>query len=358
MTPVAAAAPPAADIRPGRVIVSTAASDAEWDAYVRAHPDGTVDHLWGWRSVIARALGHEGEYLEARRDGALVGVLPLVLVRSRVFGRSVISMPFLNYGGVLADDATVAAALFDAATDIARRFGASHVEFRHRTRIRPDLPCRQHKLAMQRPLPPTSEELWAAVDRKVRNQVRKAQKSGLEVRSGAHELVDEFYGVFARNMRDLGTPVYPRTLFRETLDAFADAARVYVIRHGSTCIAGGVVLRFEDTVVNPWASSLREFRPLCANMLLYWSMLEDAVRGGATSFDFGRSSPGGGTHQFKLQWGAVEQPLCWEYVLLTRREAPDQGPSSGRFDAAIAVWRRLPVGLANVLGPLVARHLP
>jgi len=192
----------------------------------------------------------------------------------------------------------------------------------------------------------------------VRNQVRKAQKANLTAEVGGAELVDEFYTVFARNMRDLGTPVYPKALFAATLEALPDIARVTVVRREGQAIAAAVSLGFRQTVLNPWASSLREFRSLCPNMLLYWTMLEQAVRDGATTFDFGRSTPGAGTHHFKLQWGATEHPLSWEYVLLTRREPPDQGPSNERFHRAIALWQRLPLPLANRIGPIVARGLP
>src|SRR5690606_35405893 len=157
---------------------------------------------------------------------------------------------------------------------------------------------------------------------------------------------------------DLGTPVYPKRLFTSVLDAFSDRARVVVVEQGGRPIAAGIVLRFGRTVLNPWASSLRELRSLCPNMLLYWTLLEHAVKDGASVFDFGGSSAGGGTHHFKLQWGAVARPLWWEYVLLARREPPDQGPSNGNFDRAIAIWQRLPLLVTNALGPLVSKHLP
>jgi FemAB-related protein (PEP-CTERM system-associated) len=338
--------------------VSTATDAREWDAYVESHPAATADHLWDWRDVFRSAFSQSPEYLVARRDGRVVGVLPLVLFHSRLFGRFAVSVPFLNYGGLLADDDGAAAALVETATDRARAFGASHVELRHRARQRPDLPVRQHKIGLSLPLPASAEELWKAIDRKIRNQVRKAQKEGLDVRSGGRELVDAFYPVFARNMRDLGTPVYSRRLFDETLRCFPDRARVFVVTHGGRAIAGSVTIRFRDTVLVPWASSLREFRHLCPNMLVYWAMLEDAIAGGAHTFDFGRSSPGGGTHHFKTQWGARETPLHWEYVLISRDAPPNQGPSNPRFTRAVNTWKSLPLWLANRLGPPLARQLP
>ena len=288
--------------------VDANATEQEWTRYVEAHPGATVDHLWGWRHVFERVFGQRCVYLAARRDADIVGVLPLVLFRSRLFGRIAVSVPYLNYGGILDSDEAAAAALVARAQEIAADFGAAYLELRNHRRYLTGRPCREHKVRMVLPLPETVDDLWKALDRKVRNQVRKAQKEGLVAESGGATLVDDFYPVFARNMRDLGTPVYSRHLFLETLRAFPDAARVHVVRHQGLPVAGAVSVRFRDTVLVPWASSLRDYRHLCPNMLLYWSMLEAAIRDGAKVFDFGRSSAGAGTHQFKLQWGAAEIP--------------------------------------------------
>jgi len=340
------------------IVVSSEVSPEEWDGYLDAHADATVDHLWRWRTIFEDVFGHRTTYLAARRGNALVGVLPLVLFRSRLFGRSVVSVPFLNYGGVVADGPAAARALVDRACEISREFGASHLELRHARRQVADVPCRQHKIGLTRPLPSTVEELWDATDRKVRNQVRKAQKEGLVPAGGGTELVDAFYRVFAENMRDLGTPVYSSRLFRSTLALFPDRARVYVVRLGAQVIAGAVAIRFRDTVIVPWASSLKQFRPLCPNMLLYWAMLERATVEGARTFDFGRSTVGGGTHQFKLQWGARPAPLSWEYPYLAGHDVPDHGPTNPKFQKAIALWKRCPLWLTNAVGPHIVRAIP
>jgi serine/alanine adding enzyme len=340
------------------IVVSTETTPTAWDEYVEAHPAATGDHLWRWREVFSGVFGHECRYLVARRDRAVVGLLPMVLFNSRLFGRAVVSVPFLNYGGVLASDAEATAALVEEAGAVARAFRASHVELRHRDRQCPDLPFRQHKLGFLRALPSTRDALWQATDRKVRNQVRKAQKEGLVCVHGGVELVDEFYRVFAENMRDLGTPVYTKRLFSSTLTIFAERARVFVVRRGDQPMAVGITFGFRDTTIVPWASSLRAYRQLCPNMLLYWTMLEHAVSSGVSTFDFGRSSPGSGPHQFKLQWGAAEVPLHWEYVLLSAARAPEHGAASPRFSLAVELWKRLPLALANRLGPHIVRHIP
>ena len=340
------------------VHVSEAVTESAWDSYVGNHPDGTVDQLWRWREIFDGVFRHQSVYLVARRDNAIAGVLPLVRFQSKLFGRFLVSLPFLNYGGVLASDRVVTNALVDHARELAREFRASHIELRHRERLLPELPYRQHKLGLTRSLASTSEELWANLDRKVRNQVRKAQKDGLTSATGGGELVDQFYDVFARNMRDLGTPVYSKRLFSETLRLFPSAAQVYTVRSGNMTVAAAIAIRHGDTVLVPWASSLREYRHQSPNTLLYWTMLERASTSGVRVFDFGRSSPDSGTHHFKLQWGAQETRLHWEYVLLRGQKPPDQGTSNPKFGVAIQAWKRLPLWAANRFGPLLVRNIP
>jgi FemAB-related protein (PEP-CTERM system-associated) len=331
---------------------------AEWDGFVERHPEATGDHLWHWRRVIERVFGHQCVYLGARSGGTLVGVLPLVLFRSRLFGRFAVSMPFLNYGGLLASEPEVRDALLRRAHNLTQAFGGSHLEFRHRTRQFADRPCRDHKVALTMSLPTSSDELWKTIDRKARNQVRKAQKEGVAVTVGGSELVDDFYTVFARNMRDLGTPVYSSALFHEAATQFPDRIRIVLATFEGRPIAGAVAFTFAGTLLVPWASSLREYRHLCANMLQYWTMMEHAVAAGCHTFDFGRSSRGGGTQHFKQQWGAVESPLFWEYSLITRGAPPDQGPANPRFNLAIEAWKRLPLWMANRVGPAIVRNIP
>jgi FemAB-related protein (PEP-CTERM system-associated) len=343
---------------PPETVVSDEVSERAWDAYVQAHPDATADHVWRWRAVFRDVFGHESTYLAAVRGGDIVGTLPLVRFRSRLFGRFLSSVPFLNYGGLLVSDADAGLALLARAREVAQRFGASHIELRHVARQLPQLPCRQHKIGLRLNLPDAPPALWDSVDRKARNQVRKAQKEGLVAVAGGAEQLDDFYAVFSRNMRDLGTPVYPKALFATTLRLFPQEAECVVVRRGSVAMAGSLTIRFRDTVIVPWASSLREHRHLCPNMLLYWTMLERAIASGARRFDFGRSSPDAGTLPFKRQWGAEEFPLHWEYVLLTRTDAPDHGPSSPRFERAVRAWSHLPLWLTNTLGPAIVRNIP
>jgi FemAB-related protein (PEP-CTERM system-associated) len=329
-----------------------------WDGFVRAHPHGGVEHLSDWQTIFSGVFGHQPIYLTALRGDRPVGVLPLVAFKSMIFGRSLISLPYTSYAGLLSTEPAASAALVSAALSAARDFGANHVELRGIDRQLDTVPFRSHKVGARLDLPATSEAMWTRLDRKLRNQVRKAQKEKLTVFEGGDELVPEFYRVFRKNMRDLGTPVFPRGLFEYALRLGSVDARVHIVRLNETAVAGGLSLGWRDTILVPWASSLREYRHLCGNVLLYWSMIERAVERGYQRFDFGRSTPGGGTHNFKTQWGADDFPLHWEYPLLPASGIPDAGPSNPRLQAFIAAWRRLPLPVASALGPVITRHLP
>jgi FemAB-related protein (PEP-CTERM system-associated) len=313
--------------------------------------------LWWWKRVFADVFGQEAVYLEARQGNDLVGVLPLVRFRSRLFGRLLVSLPYANYAGLLTSMPEASRALIAGATQMATEFGASYVELRGARRHLAELPVRTHKVGSRLRLPQQVDKLWASIDRKVRNQIRKAQKEGLEVEQGGVEKVDEFYAVFARNMRDLGTPVFPKRLFEHVLQSLRTGG-IFIVRLRSLPVAGGIALGWRDVVLVPWASSLKEYRHLSPNMLLYWSMIEAATQNRYSTFDFGRSTRDSGTHHFKRQWGAEDVPLNWEYVLVGRETVPANDASNQRLQAFVAAWKRLPVPVTRWLGPKVIRHVP
>jgi FemAB-related protein (PEP-CTERM system-associated) len=337
------------------VELATPADAAMWDAFVASRPEAHGYHEWAWRDVIERSFGHRGAYLIARAAGAVTGVLPLVEMKSPLFGHFLTSLPFVNYAGVLADSRAAAEALVAAAGDLGRARGCRHVELRHIDRRFPDMPVRQHKVTMRLPL---AAGMWERFDRKVRNQIRKAEKSGLTAERGDSRLLPEFYAVFARNMRDLGTPVYGRRLFEGVLAAFGGRARIVVVRREGHAIAAALTYRTRLVTEVPWASSLRDFNPLCPNHLMYWRAIEWAIEDGCTTFDFGRSTPHEGTYNFKSQWGAEPTALHWEYPHLVGGRVPDQGPTNPKFEYAIAAWRRMPLWLSNTVGPYIARAIP
>lgn len=333
----------------------------DWDPFVEQAPGATHCHLAAWHPIMDEVMKAEPVYFEARApDGSLAGVLPMASVKSVLFGRYLVSMPYLNYGGPLGGE-DARGRLAAAALEEARRRGVDLLELRSRnaggTSPHDDLQLTRRKVSVVLELPDDAEVLWKDVLRsKVRSQVRRPRKEGLEVRFGAGE-VDAFYRVFERHMRDLGTPVLPRALFRALPKAFGERVVVAVIYREEEPVAGGFGFLFRDEFEITWASSLREHSRVAPNMLLYWNMMERAIEEGCTAFNFGRCTPGGGTHRFKLQWGGEDEPLDWAAWSAGDRLATPN-PEEGRWAPAIRAWRRLPVPLTRLVGPPLARRIP
>lgn len=334
-------------------------SRAQWDAFVEASPTATSYHLWGWRRVIEESFGHRTRYLALVGEGGEVqGVLPLVHMKSALFGNFLVSVPFVNYGGVLCRDREGEALLLEAAERLRRSLGAGHVELRHLKSRVPGLPSREHKVTMLLPLALDPQAQWAGFNAKLRNQVRKAEKSGLSFEIGGSELLDPFYDVFATNMRDLGTPVYGKGFFKNVLALFPDSMRIAAVSLEKRVIAAGILSRFRETMEMPWASSLSRYRTLCPNNMLYWGSIRHAIGKGCGSFDFGRSTPDEGTYNFKKQWGAEPVQLYWQYLVEGGRELPELNPKNPKYEAAIRVWKRLPLPLTRLIGPRIVRNIP
>jgi len=330
--------------------------DHAWDPFVRAQDGWTHCHLLGWRRVLEDVFGHECLSLVARdQTGAVEGVLPLVRVRSLLFGHYLVSMPFVNYGGPLGSGRAVRAL---AAEALARADGADLVELRSRAPLPLDLPVSHRKITVVLDLPlGDADTLWSGLGAKVRSQVKRPRKEGVDVRFGPDQL-RPFYTVLARHMRDLGTPVLPRRFFTAVLDTFPGDVRLACGYLRGQPVACGLGFRWNDEFEMTWASSLREHNRLAPNMLVYWSFMERCVEEGVGLFNFGRCTPGGGTHRFKRQWGgARDQVLHWYHDGAGKRAATPS-PDEGAYAWGPRVWRRLPVSLATALGPHIVRNIP
>lgn len=330
---------------------------AEWDACVRASTGWTQYHLYGWRAVLGRVFGHECPYLAARDDdGVLRGVLPLVRVKSLLFGHYLVSMPYLNYGGPLGTPEAVRA-LADAAVGMARADGAKLLELRSAVPLELDMPVSHRKIAVLLDLPADDPApLWDGLKAKVRSQVRRPMKEGVKVTFGADQL-DGFYHVFAHHMRDLGTPVLPRALFEAIAGAFGDDVWFGCARLDGQPIAVGCGFRWGDEFEMTWASALSAYNRIAPNMLLYWEFMTRAVSDGVRTFNFGRCTPGGSTHRFKRQWGARDVPLWW-YQWSRNATAGTPSPDDGAYALGPRIWRHLPVPVATALGPRIVRGIP
>jgi len=327
----------------------------EWDLFARSQVGFTHFHRFGWRSVMERVFSHECIYLAARGDdGSLAGVLPLVRVRSALFGHYLVAMPFLNYGGPLGSHEGVKA-LAEAAVQIAMRDNVKLLEMR--STIAQDLPLRpsHRKITVLLDLPADPQALFARFDAKLRSQIRRPGKEGVSVAFGPDQ-VDAFFKVFSRHMRDLGTPTQPVSLFREIADRFPEDSLFSCAYLRGRPVAAGCGFFFGDQFELTWASSLREYNRESPNMLLYWSCMQRAIERGARTFNFGRCTPGSGTHRFKAQWGGRD-PSLWWYQYATETVATPS-PKDSAYSWGPRLWRRLPARVATAVGPSIVRCIP
>lgn len=330
-----------------------------WDRYVLEHPLGTGYHLASWGAIIERVFGHRTLYLMALDQGGRVcGVLPLVLLSSRLFGRFLVSLPYVTYGGVIADESVVSEALLAEAAVRAVALGAEHIELRHCGNHELDWPKKDHKVSMRLDLPQQYDTLMKSFSPKLRSQIRRGEKEGMLAHMGGVELLDDFYRVFSLNMRDLGTPVYSKQFFAEILKAFQKDAKIFIVRFQGSPVAAGFVYGFRQMLEIPWASSDRRYGRLAPNMLLYGTILKYACEQGYRCFDFGRSSKDSGTYRFKEQWGAKPVQLHWYYWLRGGGPLPELNPQNPKYAIAIRLWRQLPVSVTNMIGPVIAKYLP
>jgi serine/alanine adding enzyme len=346
-----------ASMTPSALRIRRLAPSAAWDQFVARADGATYCHLAGWSRVMEEVFGHESVYLVAEDgEGTWRGVLPLIRMRSPLTGQHFLSVPYLNDGGPLGD-AAARSALALHAIELSTQAGAKLLELRAREEIPGLFPPVARKVSVHLALPASGEELWRTGFRaKLRSQIKRPMSAGMETHFGADQL-DAFYQVFARNMRDLGTPVLPRRFFERIAATFPEQVIFGVVRHQGRPIGAGCGFLWREEFEITWASTLREYNPLSPNMLLYWRMMEQAIERGAQRFNFGRCSPGSSTHRFKLQWGGVEVPLPW--LQWPRREDGAAAGADGQLLQFVAQsWRRLPLPVANLVGPAISAHLP
>jgi len=339
-----------------------------WDEYVHNHPNSTLYHLFSWKIVIEKAYGHKTYYLAAfnkHSENSLTGILPLFHLKHFLFGNSLISIPFFDMGGILADNEKTETALLDESIKLAKSLNVDSIELRHSLSCFKNLnlphsvarTLKTHKVRMLLELPESSEILMKSFKSKLRSQIKKPIKEGLQSKIGGKELIDKFYKVFLINMRDLGSPVHSKNLLKNVLEQFNKHTRIVIIYKDDKPYAAGIVTGFKDTLENPWASSLHKYSRLSPNMLLYWTMLEYACDNGYKYFDFGRSTPEEGTYRFKQQWGAQPEPLHWIHISLNGKPVNEKIPEKSRFNIAIQCWKKLPVSVTGILGPMIRKNI-
>ena len=329
----------------------------DWDDFVRARHGWTHFHLYGWKRIVEDVFGHQCRYLVASdAQNGLRGVLPLVRVKSRVFGHFLVSMPFLNYGGPLGTPSAIKD-LGDYAADLARRSSASLLELRCRTESKLNLPVSHRKVTVLLDLPPGDpDQLWKGFKAKLRSQIRRPQKEGVEVRFGLDRVAD-FFHVFSHHMRDLGTPTLSKRFFESIANNFPEDTWFGCAYFRDKPVAAGCGFHWGEEFEMTWAASLVEYNRTAPNMLLYWSFMERAIEHGLTTFNFGRCTPGSGTHQFKRQWGTRDEQLWW-YQHQTGAAASTPSPDDARYSWGPRIWKRLPLPIATMVGPRIVRYIP
>ncbi len=321
-----------------------------WDDYVRANPGSSFGQLSGWKVLVEETYGCQSWYWIAEDDDRIRGVLPLFARRQR--GRALFSAP----GGLLADDAAAAAALIEPARERLARERLDYLELRDQAREWPGLTTSGEHCTLVLDLAAGEEQQWQAFGSKLRNQIRKGQKSGFGVRWGRDQ-VGAFHRVMLENMRDLGTPLRGQGYFARALAAL-ERSDLLVLELEGRAAGAMFVVEHRDTALDPWASSPHRLLARCPNQVLYWEAIRHALARGLRRFDFGRSQWDSGTFHFKLQWGATPRPLYYQYLLGRAAQPPTLEDQKRGYDLAVRVWKRLPLWAAGPLGERVKRLVP
>lgn len=329
-----------------------------WNTFLSQCSNANFYQRLEWQCINHRHFNHAVNNLVATRNGEWVGVLPLVHIRSTLFGKILCSMPFVNFGGPASLDFEADNALISASCKEADSSECDYLEMRCARKLDVDLPNTSRKVSMTIELDPDPDVVWRAYKSKHRTQIRRAFKEGLTVESGGLEYLDAFYKIMMQSWRALGTPLYRKAYFREILELMPDSTRIFIVRAGNSPIATAFNGYFRDTVEGMWAAVDPSARRLNPNYALYWEMTKHACSQGYKYFHLGRSTTGSTAEQFKEKWNATAKPLYWYYHLVNRDDIPSLNTSNPRFKLAIKTWRQLPLSFTQILGPYLARRIP
>jgi FemAB-related protein (PEP-CTERM system-associated) len=341
-----------------RVLPLDSNDHARWDSFALCHPDGTFFHQTSWMRVIAATYGYRPYYFLAERDGRIVGIAPAFLVSSWLSGPCLISLPFAVYGGVCAVDSESEDALIAHLEDFANKQEIQYLELRNRKgEVRPGYHSNPRYATFTIPLEPDAEKVYSAFPKDIRYMIRKGDKAGLRVRRGMDQL-DSFYRLMAINLRRLGTPAFPRSLFVNLAQEYGNQVELTLVYSGDKPVAGAMSFRFRDWLQPYYFGSLDEAKGLAANNFLWWKLIEHAAETGCAIFDFGRSKKGSGNFDFKKKWNPHIETLNYQVRLVRRTEVPNFSPTNPKFEMATNIWKKLPLGLTKVIGPRVVRWFP
>ena len=329
-----------------------------WNTYVEQSPNAGFYHRFEWKQVNESEFGHNTHYLAAIRGGVVEGVLPLVEIRSRLFGHILCSLPFVNYCGLSASDSETGSQLLQKAYQITADAGAGYMEIRGLGVADASLPVSRDKVSLTLDLASDPDEIWNSFKSKHRNNIRRVYKFGLTVQSGHLDLLDTFYDIMCESWRSLGTPIYRKQYFRSILESFGDKTRIFVAIADGEPVAAAFNGYDGTMVEGMWAGSLFKYRNLQSSYVLYWEMIKHACENGYSGFHLGRSSVESGGEAFKSKWGAHSKQLYWQYYLPRGGEMPQLNVKNPKYALAIQAWRRLPLWATKLIGPQLAKNIP
>ncbi len=326
-----------------------------WDDFVSGCPEATFFHRAGWKTVIDRAFGHRTKFLYAEIDGRIEGILPLAEVSSLLFGHSLVSLPFCVYGGVAATSEHARRLLEEAALATAEQWRVGHLEYRSVTPHHPDWETTELYVTFRRPIDPDVDKNLLEIPRKQRAMVRKGIKAGLT--SEIEQDVDRFFAAYSHSVHRLGTPVFSKRYFAILREVFGSDCEVMTVTLGKELVASVMSFYFRDEVLPYYGGGTDRARDLAGNDFMYWELMRRACERGLRVFDFGRSKRGTGSFDFKKNWGFEPQPLHYEYRLVRSKSVPEHNPLNPKYQLFINMWKRLPLPLANLIGPYIVKSL-
>jgi len=336
----------------------TKKDENEWDEYVINHPESTFFHKLGWRNVVSKAYGHKPIYLIARGDGEIRGILPMFLMKSRIFGKKLVSVPFAPYGGVCADNRSIEAALVEKAKEITQELDADYLELRYLHRKSyPQFIVKLHYTTSVLELDPNPEVVWREkLKKNKRKTISKSKKQDLTF--NWTNRVDNFYRLFSHNMRDLGTPVHSKVFFKTILEEFPNNSKILEVKRDDNVIYAAFYLFYRDRMINCWSSTLRKYRRFLPTDFGIWVAIEYGCENGFKYYDFGRSQVNSSNFEFKRRWGAKATPLYYLCYLNGLSTVPDITSSNPKRQKFAKTWRKMPILISNILGPKIRRHIP
>lgn len=337
---------------------STSDDKAIWDQYLLEHQQGNFYQSFDWKQVNENNFKHECIFLVAEQENKFVGVFPIVFIKSKIFGKIMTSMPFVNFGGPCSDSPEVEAAFVNELKKITKENNADYLEIRTLHSVSDQLPSSLHKVSMTLDLNADPDVIWNAFKSKHRTNIRRTYKNNIHVKQGRHELLDDYYTLLSKSWKNLGTPIYKKLYFENILNTFPDSTKIFVAYIDEKPIATAFNGYYKGVVEGMWAGTLPEFRSLQPNYVLYWEMIKDSCETGYQYFHLGRSTSDTGAEVFKKKWNAYPKQLYWQYILNNQNDIPQLNTNNSKFKLAIKVWRKLPLSITTVIGPLIAKSIP